>query len=133
MPYDVSVTRSVVGALLLGAVMVAYTEALQRLRVRETNKPLGYGYARDGINMTATLVLIGVYRVCGFPGPVALLGGLLTTLSIYSLDWIVASGIKVRPPRLLLLPVLLVWAAVVGALPERLIATWGSWVSRALP
>jgi hypothetical protein len=133
MPYHVSVTRSVVGALLLGVVMVAYTEALQRLRARETEEPLGYGYARDGVNMAATLVLIGTYRLCGFPGPVALLAGLVTTLAIYSLDWIVARGIQVRPPRLLLLPVVLVWAAAVGALPERLIATFGWWVARASP
>jgi hypothetical protein len=133
MPYHVSVTRSVVGALVLGAVLVAYTEALQRLRLRENDKPLGYGYARDGINMAATLLLIAAYRVGGFPGAVALLAGLLTTLAVYSLDWIVASGLKVRPPRLLLLPVVLVWAAVVGALPERLIETFGHWVTRALP
>lgn len=133
MPYHVSVTRSVVGALLLGLVMLAYAEALQRLRTAETGKPpIWGGYARDAINMSATLSLWAVHLIFGFGGATALLAGLLTTLAVYVLDWTISVGLRLRPSRLLM-PLLLGWAVLVGMAPGRVMGAFSHLIARALP
>jgi hypothetical protein len=79
-----------------------YGELLVRLRRAEPAGPWWFGYARDGANLAASLMLWGAYLMVGFAAPVALLAGLLTTLSTYVLDWTLFRALALPHPRKLL-------------------------------
>src|SRR5260370_12295601 len=99
--------------LALAAALAAHVELLARLRRAEPAGPWWFGYARDGANLSACLMLWGGYVLLGYRAPEALLAGMLTALFTYLLDWTLARGLKLRAARVL---VALPLAAWLGAL-----------------
>jgi hypothetical protein len=104
----------------LALALFAYGELLVRLRRAEPARPWWFGYARDGANLAAALMLWGAYLMLGWRAPVALLAGLTTTLAAYILDWTLARAFQVRHPRLLLAVPLGAWVALVALVPNTL-------------
>jgi hypothetical protein len=97
-------------ALALGI----HAELLTRLRRVEASPPWWLGYARDGTNLSAGLMLWGAYLLAGFPAAVALCAAMLTTLVTYLADWTLARALRMRRVRLALALPLAGWVAVVA-------------------
>jgi len=113
-------TSLVADGVLAGA-LALHAELLARLRrVDAPTPPWWFGYARDGTNLSAVLMLWGAYLGFGFPPAVAFLAAGLTTLSTYILDWLLARGLKVKRARLTLALTLAAWVAFVALRPETL-------------
>jgi hypothetical protein len=121
------------GDAALALALAAHGELLVRLRVAEPARPWWFGYARDGANLAAALMLWGAYLMVGFPGPVALMAGMLTCLGTYLLDWLIARALKVRHPRILLSIALAGWVAFIALLPARATAGFEALLSRGRP
>ena len=84
----------------LAASFVVHGDLLSRLRAVEPAKPWWFGYARDGVNLSAALMTWGGYLLLGFRAPEALLAAMLTTLVTYVLDWVIARALRRRRARL---------------------------------
>ena len=107
-------TSLVADGVLAGALAV-HAELLARLRrVDAPTPPWWFGYARDGTNLSAVLMLWGAYLGFGFPPAVAFLAAGLTTLVTYILDWVLARGFKLKRARLTLALTLAAWVAFVA-------------------
>jgi hypothetical protein len=100
--------------LALALALFAYGELLVRLRRAEPARPWWFGYARDGANLAASLMLWGAYLMLGWSGPVSLLAALTTTLAVYILDWALARAFQVRHPRILLAVPLAAWIVFIA-------------------
>jgi hypothetical protein len=98
----------------LAVALFAYGELLVRLRRAEPARPWWFGYARDGANLAAALMLWGAYLMLGWGGPVSLLAALTTTLAAYILDWALARAFRMRHPRILLAVPLAAWIVFVA-------------------
>lgn len=102
----------------LAIALAAYLELLQRVRAAEPAQPWWFGYARDGVNLSGTLMLWGAYWMLGFPPAVALSAGMLTCLATYLLDWAVARALGLRRARLWLSLPVAAWVAWVALAPQ---------------
>ncbi len=103
----------------LALALAIHLELLARLRlVDATHPPWWYGYARDGANLAASLMLWGAYLMIGYAAPVALCAAMLTTLATYLLDWLLARGLKLRRGRLALAIPLLGWVVLIALRPS---------------
>src|SRR5262245_3545288 len=114
--------------LALGALALAlgvHVELLQRLRRAESASPWWFGYARDGVNLSAALMLWGGYLLAGWAAPVALLAALFTSLASYVLDWLVARALKVRHVRSALLVLFASWLVTLGLAHQRIASLLG--------
>jgi hypothetical protein len=89
-------------------------------------RPWWFGYARDGANLAATLMLWGGYVMLGWPAATALLASLTTTLAAYLLDWALARAFHVRHPRILLALPLTAWIAFAALRPDTLARAFSS-------
>src|SRR5581483_1978614 len=98
----------------LAVALFAYGELLVRLRRAEPARPWWFGYARDGANLAASLMLWGAYLMLGWGGAVSLLAALTTTLAAYILDWALARAFHMRHPRILLALPLTAWIVAVA-------------------
>ena len=117
-------TSLVADGVLVGGLAV-HAELLARLRrVDAPTPPWWFGYARDGTNLSALLILWGAYLGLDFAPAVAFLAAGLTTLVTYILDWVLARGLKLRRTRLALGLPLAAWVVLVAWRPDM--------VSRAL-
>lgn len=103
-------------ALLVG--LSVYAELLTRLRRAEPAQPWWFGYARDGVNLSAALMLWGAYLLLGLSPASALLGGMLTTLATYLSDWTIARALKIGRARLALAVPLVAWVTFVALAPS---------------
>jgi len=121
------------GDVALAFALAAHVELLARLRAAETAGPWWFGYARDGANLAAALMLWGAYLMIGFAPPVALMTGMLTCLVAYLLDWSVARALRARRPRLLLAVMLLPWVAWVALAPAQLHARFSALLAHGRP
>jgi len=99
--------------------LLAYGELLVRLRRAEPAGPWWFGYARDGANLAASLMLWGAYLMFGLPPAVALLAGLWTALVTYLLDWTLFRALKLPAPRAILAVPLVAWALFVALATDR--------------
>jgi hypothetical protein len=104
-------------ALLLA--LLLHGELLLRLRAAEPARPRWFGYARDGANLAAALMLWGAYLMLGFGAPVALLAGMLTCLATYVADWSIARALRAGRARVLLWAVVASWVIVVALFPAQ--------------
>jgi hypothetical protein len=98
----------------LGALVVAvavHIELLARLRRAEPASPWWFGYARDGVNLSAALMLWGGYVLCEMPPAAALLIGMMTGVTTYLIDWTAARALRARRPRIWVALPLLAWLA----------------------
>jgi hypothetical protein len=103
----------------LAIALAVHLELLARLRlVDPAHPPWWYGYARDGANLAASLMLWGAYLLLSFPPAVALCAAMLTTLGTYLLDWLLARGLKLRYGRLALAIPLIAWVVLVALRPS---------------
>jgi hypothetical protein len=121
------------GDVALALALAAHAELLVRLRTAEPAHPWWFGYARDGANLAAALMLWGAYIMVGFTGPNALLAGMLTCLGTYLLDWLVARALQVRHPRIVLSIALAAWVALVAVLPSHIQAGFGALLAHGRP
>ncbi len=109
------------GVLLLAH--FGHAELLARLRrVDRANPPWWFGYARDGTNLSALILLCVAFLLRHFPGPIALLAAGLTAIATYVLDWLIGRALRLPHPRLLLAIPLLAWVTIVALLPGPLAA-----------
>jgi hypothetical protein len=107
------------GVLLLA--LFIHAELLARLRrVDRENPPWWFGYARDGSNLSAILMLWGAFLLMNFAPAVAFLAAGLTTVGAYVLDWLVARALRLRYPRVAITVPLVMWVAIVTVVPTRL-------------
>ena len=114
--------------------LAIHVELLARLRGVDTpTPPWWFGYARDGANLAATLMLWGAYGYAGYAPPTALLGAMLTTLAVYLLDWTLARGLRLRHVRLLLALAAAAWVGVVALTPRPVGDALGRLVAVAAP
>jgi hypothetical protein len=120
-----------VGALLLA--LAAHGELLIRLRRAEAAHPWWFGYARDGANLAAALMLWGAYLMIGFAAPVALLAGMLTCLGTYVIDWVVAQAMRVTRARIVIWLVVAAWATVVALAPTQIQSGFEALLLRGRP
>lgn len=118
-------------ALALG--LATYLELLVRLRAAEPAGPWWFGYARDGANLAATLMLWGAYLSIGFRAPGALLAGALTTLVTYLLDWAIARALHVRYARPVLALPLCAWLVFVALRRDAAVALFEGLLSLGRP
>jgi hypothetical protein len=110
---------SAVAVAGLAVALAVHLELLARLRlVDAAHPPWWYGYARDGANLAASLMLWGGYLMIGYSPAVALCVAMLTTLGTYLLDWLLARGLKLRRGRLALAVPLLAWVVLVALRPS---------------
>src|SRR5437764_15428953 len=104
---------SLVAVGALAAALAIHAELLLRLRrVDAPTPPWWFGYARDGTNLSAALIAWGAYLGFDFAPPVAFLAAALTTLSTYSLDWVLARGLRLKRARIALAIPLAAWVAL---------------------
>jgi hypothetical protein len=117
-------------ALALGI----HAELLARLRrVEQSSPPWWFGYARDGTNLSAALMLWGAYLLAGFLPAVALCAAMLTTLATYLTDWALARALKLRRVRLALALPLAAWVAAVAVAGPRFEGALGRLIAAAQP
>jgi hypothetical protein len=110
---------TVVWVAALAFALAVHLELLARLRlVDEKAPPWWFGYARDGANLAASLMLWGAYSMLGFVPAVALCAAMLTTLVTYLLDWTLARALRIRRVRLALALPLAGWVAVMALAPQ---------------
>lgn len=121
------------GDVALALALAAHAELLARLRAAEPAHPWWFGYARDGANLAAALMLWGAYIMVGFTGPNALLAGMLTCLGTYLLDWLVARALQVRHPRIVLWIGLAAWVVLVAVLPSHVQAGFDALLAYGRP
>jgi hypothetical protein len=107
-----------VGVAALAVALAVHAELLARLRHSDGEPRWWSGYARDGVNLSAALMLWGAYLMLGFPSAEALCAAMLTTLFTYLVDWSVARALGVSRVRLLLGVVLAAWVVVVALAPR---------------
>jgi hypothetical protein len=118
----------------LAFALAVHLELLTRLRrVDEGNPPWWLGYARDGTNLSAALMLWGAYWMARFPPPVALCAAMLTTLGSYLLDWALARALRLRHVRLALTVPFAAWVAFVAWSPQTLSAALGGLIQAVQP
>jgi hypothetical protein len=122
-----------VAVLALAVGLAVHVELLARLRRAEPSKPWWFGYARDGANLSAVLMLWGGYLLVGYRAPEALLAGMLTTLVTYLADWTVARALGVRRARLVLAIPLVAWLAAVALWPRPIGLTIAGWIAYNQP
>ncbi len=116
-------TRTV-GALSLVASIVVFAMALQALRQDETRSRIEedhrrawwFGYTRDLTNALGLMLIALSHYLLGFAAPLALLGGFLTGLMLYVLDFTFARVLRLAHGTLALVVVMLIvtvptWAA----------------------
>jgi hypothetical protein len=121
-----------VGALALA--LAVHLELLARLRLVDTKAPpWWFGYARDGANLAAALMLWGGYLMIGFSPAVALCAAMLTTLVTYMLDWTLARPLGIRQVRLALSLPLAAWVAVMALAPGAVGSALGELVAAVQP
>jgi hypothetical protein len=113
--------------------LLAYGELLVRLRRAEPADPWWFGYARDGANLAASLMLWGAYLMFGLPPSVALLAGLWTALVTYLLDWTLFRALKLPAPRVLLAVPLLAWALFVALATGRVVSLFAHLLALGRP
>lgn len=105
---------SVAADVVLALLLAAYGELLFRLRRAESATPPWWlGYARDGTNVAAALLMWGPYLALGYRPAVAFLAASLTTVCTYMIDWLFARGLRLRHARVALAGVLTAWMALV--------------------
>jgi hypothetical protein len=119
--------------LALAVGLAVHAELLARLRVAEPAGPWWFGYARDGANTSAVLMLWGGYLLLGYHPPEALLAGMLTTLVTYLLDWVFARALKLKRPRLALAVPLTLWLAALTLWPRPIGLTIAGWIAANQP
>jgi hypothetical protein len=107
----------IAAVIALAVALAIFAELLARLRRAEPTRPWWFGYARDGVNLSAALMLWGAYLLSGLAPATALLAGMLTTLATYLLDWTIARGFKLARARLVLALPLIAWVAWVALAP----------------
>jgi hypothetical protein len=121
------------GALVAVALAV-HVELLVRLRgVDARLPPWWFGYARDGANLSAALMLWGAYRLLGFASPVALLAAMLTTLATYLLDWLLARGLKLGRVRLAITVPIAAWLGLLVLAPGAIARVLGGLILAVQP
>jgi hypothetical protein len=114
--------------------LAVHVELLARLRrVDPESPPWWFGYARDGANLAAALMLWGAYRLAEFPLAVALLAAMLTTLATYLLDWTMARALRLRWARVALAVPLAVWVVAMTVVPSRIEVGFAQLVTDAQP
>src|SRR4051794_25364955 len=102
----------------LALALAIHLELLARLRLVDAiQPPWWYGYARDGANLAASLMLWGAYLMIGYSPAVALGAAMLTTLFTYLLDWLLARGLELRRGRLALAVPLVAWVFLIALRP----------------
>ena len=107
--------QSLVADGVLAGALAVHAELLARLRrVDAPTPPWWFGYARDGTNLSALLMLWGAYLGFGYLPAVAFLAAGLTTLVTYILDWVLARGLRLKRARLTLALTLAAWVAFVA-------------------
>ena len=130
-------TFSPLAAIRVGALAFAlavYLELLARLRLVDANPPpWWFGYARDGANLAASLMLWGSYLMIGYPPAVALCAAMLTTLGTYLLDWTLARGLKLRRGRLALAVPLAAWVVLMALRPGLVGGALGGLIAAVQP
>jgi hypothetical protein len=105
----------------LAMALAIHVELLARLRrVDAARPPWWFGYARDGTNLSAILMMWGAFLLLRFPAALAFLAAGLTAVGTYVLDWLIARALKLRHARLILAVPLLAWVAIVALLPAQL-------------
>jgi hypothetical protein len=123
----------IAAVIALALALAIFGELLTRLRRAEPARPWWFGYARDGVNLSAALMLWGAYLLLGLPPATALLAGMLTTLATYLLDWTIARGLKLGRARLFLAVPLLAWVAWVALAPGSFARLFGVLLSLGRP
>ncbi len=117
----VIMTSPLVADAALAMALAIHVELLARLRrVDAARPPWWFGYARDGTNLSAILMLWGAFLLAGLQGAIAFLAAGLTAVGTYVLDWLVGRALKLRHARLILAVPLLAWVAIVALLPAQL-------------
>jgi hypothetical protein len=113
-----------VANLTLLVALLLYCDLLVRLRRAEPAGPWWFGYARDGANLAASLMLWGAYIMLGMAPAQALLAGLQTVLVTYVLDWALFRALQLPHARLLLAVPVLAWVLVVALATDRVSAAF---------
>ena len=118
----------------LAFALAVHLELLARLRlVDEHNPPWWFGYARDGANLSTSLMLWGAYLMARFPPAVALCAAMLTTLGSYLLDWALARALKLGHVRLALALPFAAWVTFVALAPGWLVSALGGLIAAVQP
>jgi hypothetical protein len=118
----------------LALALAVHLELLTRLRaVDERDPPWWLGYARDGTNLSAALMLWGAYWMARFAPAVALCAAMLTTLGSYLLDWALARVLRLRHVRLALTVPFAAWVAFVAWWPHMLSGALGGLILAVQP
>jgi hypothetical protein len=121
------------GDAALAVALAAHVELLARLRAAEPLGPWWFGYARDGANLAAALMLWGAYLLQGFGGPLALLAATMTCLGTYLCDWLLARTLRVAHPRLWLSVPLVAWVTLLVVAPARVEHALGALLALGRP
>jgi len=125
---------TVVAVAALTLALAVHLELLARLRlVDESAPPWWFGYARDGANLAAALMLWGAYSMSGFSPAVALCAAMLTTLVTYLLDWTLARALRIRRARLALALPLAAWVGMMALAPQALGGLLGELITAVQP
>ena len=118
----------------LAFALAVHLELLTQLRrVDEQQPPWWLGYARDGANLSAALMLWGAYWMARFAPAVALCAAMLTTLGSYLFDWAFARALRLRHVRLALTVPFLAWVVFVAWWPDTLSAALGGLIQSVQP
>jgi hypothetical protein len=121
----------IIAVAALAVAMAVHAELLARLRRADGPAPWWLGYARDGVNLSAALMLWGAYELIGFSPPEALCAGMLTTLFTYLVDWTLARAHGLRRARILVGASLAAWVLLV-ALAARPLSAAFAWLIAAV-
>ncbi len=119
--------------LALTAALAAHVELLTRLRRAEPAGPWWFGYARDGANLSACLMLWGGYVLLGYRAPEALLAGLITALATYLIDWTLARGLGIAHARAAIAVPLAAWLGALALWHRAIGLTIAGWISSNQP
>jgi hypothetical protein len=123
---------SAIAALTIA--LALHVELLARLRRLDAKPaPWWLGYARDGANLAAALMLWGAYLMHGLPSAVALCAAMLTTLATYLLDWACARALALRWRRLALTVPLAGWVVAMALAPSTIGAALAHLVTAVEP
>ena len=113
-----------VASLLISVVAaVAYPLALRRLRRLEEaaeTTPWWFGYARDGVNLVASLLFVTGLALAGYDGPGALVLGLALLFVDNGLDWLLGKRLRWQDAHLALVPLVAGTALALALLRPRL-------------
>jgi hypothetical protein len=133
MPPTTPIAATPWGLAALGFALIVYGDLLVRLRQVEPAEPWWYGYARDGVNLAASLMLWGAYLMLGFPGALGLLAGMLTCLTVYLLDWLLWRALHLRHSRWVLAVPMVAWVALTALAPGRVAGLFARLLRIGLP